>query len=121
MRQSAGAGYMTAFRSYANGLADISLQLDENHIFHFTLTIMPEWDSDDTLPETFTFKGQWNADNAMYFMKFGQDDEIDLHALVDPAYAPDTNVFVIDERTLAFPVEAREVIIWGITCYRSPV
>jgi hypothetical protein len=119
-RKSADAAYTASFRSYANGLAEINLQLNPDLNFSFIMTIMPEYDSDDLMPETFSFNGKWYHNHDTYYVQFNPSDTIDLYALVDPAYDPNTNVFVIDNHTLAFPLQAQEVIIWGIVCYRSP-
>jgi hypothetical protein len=117
LRKGTDSPYATTFISYANGLADINLQLAADMNFRFVMTVLPE--PGDTLAETFSFEGRWNYDHDRYFVNFNPSDEIDLHALVDPAYNPETNVAVIDERTLAFPMDAQEVVIWGIVCFRA--
>jgi hypothetical protein len=119
LRKGANSAYSASFRSYANGLADLNLQLDADMKFSFVMTILPEPGTGDTLPETFTFNGKWHYEQDKYVIRFASSDQIDLFALVDPSYEPATNVIVVDNRTLAFPLEAQEVVIWGIVCYRA--
>jgi hypothetical protein len=121
MRREKNSPYAVYYQSHSNGLANIQLKLQPDQQFRFDLTLLPEAGTGDTLAERFIFTGQWSHDAQQYFVRFKRSEDIDLFALVNPEYEPTTNVEVVDYRTLAFPLDAQEIVIWGILCYRAPM
>jgi hypothetical protein len=117
-RLTGDASHAAMYLSYPNGLADIGLDLKPNMRFDYRMTILPEPGTTDTLPEKFTFAGRWGNDQSQYIIRFRRRNKPDLYALVSPGYEPETKVVVLDERTIAFPLNDKEVVIWGIRCYR---
>jgi len=117
-RLAGDATHAAMYRSYANGLADIELHLKSNMRFDYRMDILPEPGTTDTIPEQFAFTGRWGNDQSRYIIRFRRRNKPDLYALVSPGYEPETKVVVLDERTIAFPLDDKEVVIWGIRCYK---
>lgn len=120
-RLSGDKQYSASFQSYPNGLADINLELKENMRFTYHMEIYPEPGNEqgDTVSESWTFKGRWGNDEQNYILRFRKRNKPDLQALVNPGYEPETHVIAIDERTLTFPLRDKEIVMWGIRCFRE--
>jgi hypothetical protein len=107
------------FQSYPNGVADIELVLNPNGRFVLDLTTLPDPAEEQEETEKSKMKGKWNAKESDYELHFRGRNTPDLVALVGIDYSPETNISVIDERTLIIPGDQREIVIWGVKCFKK--
>ncbi len=118
-RLSGDSQYAATFQSYPNGVADINLQLKPNMKFDYQMTILPQPGQADTLAEVFNYTGRWGNNESHYILRFRRYRKPDLVALAHPGYEPETSVTIKNERTLSFPIDDPEVVIWGVRCYKE--
>lgn len=107
------------FQSYPNGVADIELVLNPNGRFVLDLTTLPDPAEEQGETEKSKMKGKWNAKDSDYELHFRRRNTPDLVALVGIDYSPETNISVIDERTLIIPGNQSEIVIWGVKCFKK--
>ncbi len=126
-RPSGDPRHAAVFKSYPNDLASIRLELKENSRFDYYMAILPEIDENSMQDqqeesqekEILEFRGRWYNDDSHYFLRFRRKNKPDLYALVSPGYEPPTQVTVVDERILRFPLNETEIVIWGIRCFKQ--
>ncbi len=112
-----GKKYAATYRSYPNSLADLKLELKENLRFEYYMIILPEPETDGQI-DTLFFKGKWKTEYQNYVLRFQRRKRPDLHALLDSEYNPKTSIMILDSRHISFPLNAKEISIWGVLCYR---
>jgi hypothetical protein len=117
-KRTTGKDYSARYVSHPNSTAEIKLEMKENLRFKYFMVILPEPGSEEKM-DTLVFKGRWDAENGQYVLTFHQRKKPDLNALLDPEYFPATNVVIRDERRVSFPLNAHEISIWGILCFRD--
>jgi hypothetical protein len=117
-KNTIGKDYSALYVSHPNSMAEIKLELKENLRFEYFMVILPEPGSDEKM-DTLLFRGKWDAENGQYVLTFHHRKKPDLFALLDPEYFPDTNIIILDERRVSFPLNAHEISIWGILCFRD--
>ena len=115
-----GAEHAAVYQSYANSLADIRLELQENNRFDYGMTIYPEpQEPESAVPEHFQFRGRWTTEDGNYILLFRRRNKPNLYALFGQVGDMETNVRVISERRISFPVADAEIVVWGIVCFRE--
>lgn len=118
LRKSGGEEHAATFRSGANGVADIELELKKNHRFHYDMIIFAEPTSAQK-HDTLFFKGRWWVEDHDYILHFRGRKKPDLYALFSPEYSPATTIRIVDDRHIRFPVFVEEVSIWGVRCIKT--
>ena len=117
-KSTTGKDYSARYVSHPNSMAEIKLELEENLRFEYFMVILPEHGSEQKM-DTLIFKGRWDAENGQYVLTFHRRKKPDLYALLDSEYFPTTNIIICDERRVSFPLNAHEISIWGILCFRE--
>jgi hypothetical protein len=117
-KSTTGKDYSARYVSHPNSMAEINLELKENLRFEYFMVILPEQGGEQKM-DTLIFKGRWDIENSQYVLTFHRRKKPDLFALLDSEYFPTTNVVIRDERRISFPLNAQEISIWGILCFRD--
>ncbi len=102
----------TRYRSIGNGLADITLSLEENQKFNLDL-------NDLAKNKKYTLAGKWTLENDQYILKFNQAKR-NLHDLFMGNAGFETYAEVEGKRTVKFPQKRAGLMINGIFCTRQP-
>src|SRR6056297_2867202 len=88
LRKSGGEDHAAKFRSGANGVADIELELKDNNRFHYEMIIFADPAASDQNHDTLFFKGRWWVEDNDYILHFRRRKKPDLHALFSQQYSP---------------------------------
>jgi hypothetical protein len=99
------------YRSLGNGMADITLALDENQKF--------ELDFNDIADQKhYKMRGKWEIDHNNYVLKFRRAKP-DLNALFTSNTGFSKPAAIMDRKTISFPAFQKGLMIWGIYCEKN--
>ena len=99
------------YKSVGNGMADISLDLNEDK--HFKLDFI-----DIAEHKRFLLKGTWTQESGNYILKF-KKTKPDLGSLFSSNSGFQMPAKIADRKTLVFPSTQPGLMIWGIYCVRE--
>ncbi len=99
------------YKSLGNGLADISLSLDDDQNFKLDLNAL------DT-QKTYKLKGKWEKNEENYVLKFKRTKP-DLTSLFSSNTGYFYNNLVENKKTVKIPSLSKGIMIWGIYCERD--
>ncbi len=119
LRKSGGKDHAAKFKSDANGVAEIEMEMKDNYRFYYKMIIFADPATSEQNHDKMFFKGRWLVEDNDYILRFRKRKKPDLHALFNQKYSPSTTIHIIDERHIRFPVFAEEVSIWGVRCIKS--
>ena len=101
------------YKSIGNGLADITLSLEENQHFNLNLNDLAE-------NKNYTLAGKWTLENDQYVLRFKKARK-NLGDLFLGKSGFDSYAEVQDKRTIKFPQSRAGLMINGIFCSRQSV
>lgn len=104
---------MVKYRSVGNGMADISLSLEENQNFRLDFNPLALENK-----KPYTMKGTWEMEGDQYLLKFATL-KADLKHLFNHAAGISNKPAVINKKTVAIPQNNRGIMIYGIYCERA--
>lgn len=99
------------YKSLGNGIADISLNLDEDQNFSLDLKAVDA-------PKTYKLKGTWEKEHDNYVLKFKRRQK-DLDKFFQSNTGYTNNNLVADKKTVKIPSLSTGVVIWGIFCEKD--
>jgi hypothetical protein len=99
------------YKSLGNGIADISLSLDEDQNFSLDLKAVDA-------PKTYKLKGTWEKEHDNYVLKFKRRQK-DLGKFFESNTGYSNNNLVADKKTVKIPSLSTGVVIWGIFCEKE--
>ncbi len=100
----------TKYKSIGNGLADITLTLEDNQRFNLNLNDL----AGDT---NYILAGKWTLENDLYILRFNRARK-NLNDLFMGNTGFETYAEVQDKRTIIFPQNRVGLMINGIFCSR---
>jgi hypothetical protein len=98
------------YKSIGNGLADITLTLEDNQKFNLNL-------NDLAGNKNYTLAGKWTLENDQYVLRFNRARK-NLNDLFHGSTGFATYAEVQDKRTIIFPQNRAGLMINGIFCSR---
>lgn len=101
------------YKSLGNGMADISLALEEDQKFILDFNDIAD-------QKHYKLKGKWSVERDNFVLKFRRAKP-DLKSLFtsNPGFAKST--VVTDEKTVQFPQSTDGLMIWGIYCMKDSI
>lgn len=99
------------YKSLGNGIADISLNLDEDQNFSLDLKAVDA-------PKTYKLKGTWEKEDDSYVLKFKRKQK-NLSKFFGSNTGYFNNNEVADKKTVKIPSLSTGVVIWGIFCEKD--
>jgi hypothetical protein len=99
------------YKSVGNGLADISLDLEED--LNFKLAV-----NDSVQKEQYELNGKWSLDKDSYVLTFNRP-KIDLRQMFSGNAGFDSYTKIDDGKSVRFPRSRAGIMIDGIYCTRA--
>lgn len=99
------------YKSLGNGMADITLALEENHRFRLDFNPLDE-------DKRYVMKGKWMAQDGNYVLKF-RKTKPDIYTLFTSNTGFQKSSQIEDKKTVRIPQSLAGIMIWGIYCVRD--
>lgn len=101
------------YKSVGNGMADITLALEEDQKFKLDLRPLDE-------RKNYVMKGKWSVEEGNYVLKFRRTKP-DLKSLFTSNTGFHKRAQISDDKTVRISSNTGGVMIWGIYCVRDTV
>jgi len=99
------------YKSLGNGMADITLALEENNKFRLDFNPLDE-------DRKYVMKGKWVVEDGSYVLKFKRTKP-DIYTLFSSNTGFQKSSQIEDRKTVRFPRSLSGIMIWGIYCVRD--
>lgn len=99
------------YKSVGNGMADITLALEEDHKFRLDFYPVEE-------EKKYVMKGKWVAEDGDFVLKFKRV-KLDIYTLFNSNTGFHKSSQIEDKKTVRIPRSLGGIMIWGIYCVRD--